>query len=117
VRDRDGLLADLGGERSGLLMRETQEFLEPAELVDYLEARGMHGVAAKIPQEIRVLLEHDHLDPGAREQQAQHHAGGPAARDRALRDQRCALSHPSRISLKISARSTFGKCRALAISS
>ena len=43
----------------------------------------MHGVAAKIAEEIRVLFQHHDIDPGAPEQIAEHHAGGPAADDAA----------------------------------
>ena len=43
----------------------------------------MDGVAAKIAQEVLVLLQHDHVDAGARQQQAEHHAGRTAADDRA----------------------------------
>ena len=39
----------------------------------------MHRVAAKVAQEVAVLLEHHHIDAGAREQEAEHHAGRPAA--------------------------------------
>ena len=45
----------------------------------------MDGVAAKIAQEIGVLFEHDHIDAGARQQEAQHHAGRSAAGDAATR--------------------------------
>ena len=41
----------------------------------------MDRVAAEIAQKILMLLQHDHLDAGAREQEAQHHAGRPAAGD------------------------------------
>jgi hypothetical protein len=39
----------------------------------------MDGIAAKVAQEIRVLLEHDDIDAGTREQEAEHHPGRPAA--------------------------------------
>ena len=39
-----------------------------------LEGRGMNGVAAKVAQEVGVLLEHDDVDAGARQQEAEHHA-------------------------------------------
>ena len=38
----------------------------------------MDRVAAKVAQEIGVLFEHQHRDPGARQQQPEHHAGGAA---------------------------------------
>ena len=43
----------------------------------------MHGVAAKIAEEIRMLFQHHDIDPGAAEQIAQHHAGRSAADDAA----------------------------------
>ena len=44
----------------------------------------MNGVAAEVAEEIGVLLEHDHVDAGPREQEAEHHARRPAAGDAAL---------------------------------
>ena len=41
----------------------------------------MDRVAAKIAQEIRVFFQHDDIDAGAREQEAEHHAGRTAAND------------------------------------
>jgi hypothetical protein len=41
----------------------------------------MNGVATKIAQEISVLFEHRHLDPGPREQKTQHRARGSATGD------------------------------------
>ena len=67
-----------------LLMRTLEELVEQAELVDHLERRGMHRVAAEIAQEVGVLLEDDDVDAGARHEEAEHHAGGAAADDREL---------------------------------
>jgi hypothetical protein len=39
----------------------------------------MHGVTAKIAQEIGVFFEHHNIDAGARQQIAEHDAGRPAA--------------------------------------
>jgi hypothetical protein len=76
-------IAELGVHFLQLLMRQLQEAVDQAEFVHHLKRRGMHGVAAKIPEEIRVLFQHDRLDTGAAEQIAQHHAGRPAADDAA----------------------------------
>ena len=62
-------------------MRQLQELVQQTEFVHQLERRGMDGVAAKIAQEIAVLLQHDDIDAGARQQKAEHHAGRPAADD------------------------------------
>ena len=35
----------------------------------------VNGVAAKVAQEIRVLLKHDDFDAHARQEEAQHHSG------------------------------------------
>ena len=37
----------------------------------------MDGVAAEVAQEVGVLLQHDHIDAGTGEQEAEHHPGGP----------------------------------------
>ena len=64
-------------------MRQFQEAVDQAEFVHHLQRRGMHGVAAKIAEEIGVLLQHHDIDPGAPQQIAEHHAGRPAADDAA----------------------------------
>ena len=66
-----------------LLMRQLQEAVDQPEFVHHLQGRGMHGVAAKIAEEIGMLFQHHDIDPGAPEQISQHHAGGPAADDAA----------------------------------
>jgi hypothetical protein len=43
----------------------------------------MDRVAAEVAEEIGVLLQHDHVDAGARQQKARHHPGRAAARDHA----------------------------------
>ncbi len=39
----------------------------------------MDRVAAKIAQEVGVLFQHHDVDPGPRQQEAEHHARRPAA--------------------------------------
>src|SRR5262249_25395552 len=60
---------------------ELEEFLQQTELVHELESRRVDGVTAKIAQKILMLLQHHHLDAGAREQEAEHHAATPPAGD------------------------------------
>ena len=43
----------------------------------------MNGVAAKVAQEVGVLLEHDDVDAGARQQVAEHEPARAAADDTA----------------------------------
>jgi hypothetical protein len=64
-------------------MRQFEELVEKPQFLHHVERRGMDRVAAKIAQEVGVLLEHRHVDAGARQQIAQHHAGGAAAHDAA----------------------------------
>ena len=52
----------------------------------------MNGVAAKIAQEVLVLLKDDDIDTGARQQHAEHHSGRTATDDRAGRANR--FCHP-----------------------
>ena len=63
------------------LMRQLEEAFDQPELVHHLQGRGMHGVAAKIAEEVGVLFQHHDIDAGAAEQIAEHHSGGPAADD------------------------------------
>ena len=61
------------------LMRPLQKFVEQAQLVHHLKRRWMDRVAAKITQEVLVLLKDDNFHAGARQQKAQHHAGWSSA--------------------------------------
>ena len=79
IRDLDAGVADPALELAHLLVRPREELLEQAELIHHLQRRRMNGVAAKVAQEIAVLLEHHDLDAGARQEQAEHHPGRPAA--------------------------------------
>ena len=83
IRDRDALVADLCGNVVDLLVRKLEKLVQQPELMHHLERRGMDRVAAEVAQEVLVLLQHDHVAPGAREQKAGHHAGRPAAHDAA----------------------------------
>ncbi len=82
------LLAELGAEARHFLVRQLQEFIEQAKLVHDVQRRGMDGVAAEVAQEVGVLLQHDGPDAGARQQEAQHHAGRAATHDAALGGER-----------------------------
>ena len=57
------------------------EGVDEVELVEDPQRRGVDGVAAEVAEEVGVLLEHDDVDAGAREQQPEHRAGGSAAGD------------------------------------
>ena len=48
----------------------------------------MNRVAAEVAKEIGVFLQHHDLNAGARQQESEHHAGGAAAGDAALRRDR-----------------------------
>jgi hypothetical protein len=84
VGDGHALLAELGAELRHFLVRQLQEFVEQAKLVHHVQRRGMDGVTAEVAQEVAVLLQHDAFHPGARQQEAQHHAGRAATHDAAL---------------------------------
>ena len=83
IDELHAFVADLTAQPLDLLVRQLEELVEQPELVHQLQRRGMDGVAAKVAQEIRVLLEHDDIDAGAREQEAEHHPGRSAAGDAA----------------------------------
>ena len=90
----DPLVADLAGKLAHLLMRAFEEGVENAELVHDFERGGMDGVAAKVAQEIGVLLQHHDVDAGAGQQEAEHHAGRTAAGDGAGRGYRLRHGYP-----------------------
>jgi hypothetical protein len=69
-------------------MRQLQKIIDQPQLLHDHQGRGMHGVAAKVAQKIRVLLQNDGLDAGPSQQKPQHHAGRSTAGDTALNSQR-----------------------------
>ena len=75
VGKRNGGVADLSAQPGDARVRQLEEFVQQAELMHELQRRGMNGVAAKIAQEVGVLLQHHHRHAGARQQKAEHHAG------------------------------------------
>src|SRR5215472_8617361 len=76
-------VADLRPEMPHFLVGQLQEIVKDSELVHELEGRWVDGVAAKIAEEIGVLLEDDDIQSCAGEQVAEHHAGRAAAHDTA----------------------------------
>jgi hypothetical protein len=72
-------------ERRDRTVRHALEVGAQSELVDEIDGGRMDGVPSKIAEEIRMLLEHDHIDASPREQESQHHPGRTAARDDTLR--------------------------------
>ena len=70
VGDGDEYAADLGPQYLHLLMRQGEKGLDEPELLHHLEGRGMDGVAAEVTQEVRVLLEHEHVHASAGEEEA-----------------------------------------------
>src|SRR5216684_1696695 len=85
VRKRHRRIAELRAEHARFLMRQLQKVIEDTELVHHFERRRMNRVAAEVAQKISVLLEHENVDPGPREQKREHHPGGSATRDTAAR--------------------------------
>ncbi len=62
-------------------MRALQKGIEQPEFVEDAQGGRMHGVAAKIAQEVGMLLQHGDAQSCPGEQQAGHHARGSAADD------------------------------------
>ena len=81
VRDIALLTCDPQPDLLDFAVLDRQQLIEPAELVEQIECRGMYGVSAKIPEEVLVLLQHRDLDAGTREQHASEHPGGASAHD------------------------------------
>jgi hypothetical protein len=66
-----------------LNLRQPQELFQPAELGDEFEGRGVDGVAAEVPQEVRMLLQHYNVLPLPGKEQPQHHPGRATTGDAA----------------------------------
>src|SRR5260370_26461685 len=78
-------IAELRAEHARFLMRQLQKVIEDTQFVHHFERRRMNRVAAEVAQKIGVLLEHENVDPGPREQKREHHPRGSATRDTAAR--------------------------------
>jgi hypothetical protein len=63
------------------LMRPLQKAFEQAELIHYFECRRMNRIAAKIAQEIAMLLQNNHIDARSRQKICGHHPSGTPAND------------------------------------
>ena len=92
VGQMDRVAGDLHGHGVDAVVRKHQELVEQPEFVHDLEGRGMDRVAAKIPQEVRVLFQHGHFHALPGEKQPQHHARRPAAGDAAAHGH-CFIGH------------------------
>ncbi|BEV44011.1 hypothetical protein CRBSH125_01940 [Afipia carboxidovorans] len=65
-------------------MRDLEKVIQQPEFVHHLQRRRMHGVTAKIAEEIGMFLQNEGFDAGAAEEIAEHHPGRAAAYDAAL---------------------------------
>src|SRR5262249_28051752 len=83
VADPEALVAELALDVLDLLVRLLEELVQQAELAENVHGGWMDGVAAEVAEEVGVLLQHDDVDAGARQQEAGHHAGRAAAGDHA----------------------------------
>ena len=69
---------------SHFLVRMPEEVVEQSQFVHNFERGRVDGVATKVAQEVRVLLQHNDIDAGTSEEEAEHHPGRPAACDTTL---------------------------------
>ena len=74
-------VADLSVQLTDFLVWQLQQIVEDAELVENFQRRRMDGIAAEVAEEISVLLQNLDANPGAGEQQAEHHPGGSPTYD------------------------------------
>src|SRR5262245_55930301 len=83
IGDGHALVADLAAKLLQILMWPLERVFEQAKLVHDFERRGVNGVAAKVTEEVRVLLEHYNVDAGTGEKEPEHHSGRAASYDAA----------------------------------
>jgi hypothetical protein len=81
IGDDNLLVGDTSRQLPYLIVRPFKELLKQPELAKELKSRGMNCVAAKIAEEVGVLLEHQNTAPSASKQQPRHHPGRPTAND------------------------------------
>ncbi len=94
IGDRHLRRAYLAVQLPDFLMRQLEKIIEQAELCDDIKRRWMNRVAAKITEEVLVLLQYDRVDSRSCEQVAEddarraaagHTAGRPYGAHRAFR--------------------------------
>ena len=83
IPERHHVWSDHGCQVRDFLVGPSQEIVEQAEFVHELQCRGVDRIAAKIAQEIAVLLEDGHRDSGSCQEKPEHHAGGASPGNRA----------------------------------
>jgi ABC transporter substrate binding protein len=66
-------------------VRLLEDVLEQAQLVEEMRGAGLQHLAAKLPVEVLVPFQHQHLGAPLGEQEPQPHPGGPAAHDADVR--------------------------------
>ncbi len=83
VGHRDAMYADLAGQPRDFLMRQLEKLVDQPGVRRSIRAWRMHDVAAEIPQEIGVLLQHRYLYlPGTCQRITGISPAGPRTRQR-----------------------------------
>jgi hypothetical protein len=77
-------ITDQTREPINLAMRLFEKVVDEPQFIYQCEGRGMDGIAAKVAQEIAMFLEHDDVNAGPREKEAEHESTRTAAGDAAL---------------------------------
>src|SRR3546814_20470388 len=75
IGEDDLVIADDAADLTHFRVGQLETLIEQAELVHDLQCRRMASVAAEVAQEIGMLLEHDHIEARAGEQEAGHYTG------------------------------------------
>ena len=60
IGDCDAIVANQARKALDFVVGNAEKFLKQAQLVHQLKGRWMDGVAAKVAQKIRMLLQHRH---------------------------------------------------------
>src|SRR6516225_2426560 len=102
IGDGHALVADLTAKLLQIFMWPLEKVFEQAKLVHDFERRRVNGVAAKVTEEVRVLLQHDNLDASTGEKEPEHHSGGASSYDAAaLGDRPCRHAPLSNVTLMV----------------
>src|SRR2546423_14414394 len=81
VCERDKLLANLAADLANFLLGAFEKLVDQTEFVDDFKRGRMNCIAAKITQEVSVLLEDDYRNSGTRQQKPEHHSSRPTTDD------------------------------------
>src|ERR1700730_18170549 len=97
ICDGNGFGPDLSRQLAHFLVRTFEKFVQNAQFLHNFKRGRMDSISAEITEEVGMRLQYHNIHAGARQEKAQHHAGGTASDDAATCTQR--FAHESEVEI------------------